>query len=80
MLLCVRHFQVDYWITSGEPSPFAMVDTTVLHAFMTKFASLRGDPVATLSTTDQLALIDHEVRPDCKLITGNRLGGTGFAM
>lgn len=60
--------QVEHWITSGKPSRSAPVDATVLSAFITKFASLRGDPVATLATTDELELIGREVREDCKCV------------
>lgn len=58
----VTTLQVQHWITSGEPSPSVAVDASVLKAFMDKFVSLRGAPVATLSTTDELELIGREVR------------------
>lgn len=66
--MCVFHctqLQVEQWITSGKPSPSAPVDATALSDFMNQFASLRGDPVATIATTDKLELIDREVRPHC---------------
>lgn len=56
--------QVEHWITSGKPSPSALVNAMALNDFMSKFASLRGDPVATLATADQLEMIDHKVRTD----------------
>lgn len=69
-LLC--DVQVKHWITSGELSPSVAVDTTVLTAFMSEFESLRGYPVATLATTDELYLIGREVR------TARQPEGTGM--
>lgn len=54
--------QVERWIYSGMPSPSAQVDAAVLKDFMSQFALLRGDPVATLATADKLELIGREVR------------------
>lgn len=62
-----RRLQVQHWTRSGKRSPSALVDTTLFLDFVNKFASLRGDPVATLATADELELISSKVRSDCNV-------------